>query len=61
MESIFGGHVFLKFLPLKSYCLAEIWFVNSALFLRFLVVVSKLLNSQGKIFSKFLGLSAGLG
>ena len=60
MESIFGGHLFEVFAAQITF-LAPVCFVNSALILRFLVVVSKLHCTHDDIFSKFLGLSAGLG
>ena len=61
MESIFGGHVFVEVFPAQIIFWAQICFVNSTLLLRFVVVVSEIQYSHGEIFSKFLGLSAGLG
>ena len=61
MESIFVGHVFYEVFAAQIIFWAQICFVNSALFLRFLVVVFKLQYSLGEIFYKCLGVSAGLG
>ena len=50
MESIFGGHVFLKFFGAQIIFLAQICFVNlnSALVLRFRVVVFRIHYSHGE-------------